>query len=146
MARRTRIGPKLPPISQPKAPAIPKIPSRPVDPRIQPFPRRPGRGGRRPGAGAPRGNTNALKHGVYSKRLQLATLILAAVPELRVLFKAFADKSKPRTPTLRRAIADAARIVIADPQLAGSIRELVNKRFLEAMDQIRPPDPSRKIS
>ena len=34
-----------------------------------PSPPRP-RGGRRPGAGAPRGNTNALKNGVHSPRLR----------------------------------------------------------------------------
>jgi len=41
------------------------------------------RGGRRPGAGAPRGNLNGLKHGNYSKQLAQAGLILAANPKIR---------------------------------------------------------------
>lgn len=37
-------------------------------------------GGKRPGAGAPRGNLNALKTGMYSKRLQALKGALRAVP------------------------------------------------------------------
>lgn len=40
----------------------------------------PGRGGKRPGAGAPRGNLNALKDGVYSLQLKRIRL-----DELRIL-------------------------------------------------------------
>ena len=38
------------------------------------------RGGRRPGAGAPRGNLNALKSGRYSKRLAALRAALDAMP------------------------------------------------------------------
>ncbi len=40
-------------------------------------------GGRRPGAGAPRGNFNGLKTGRHSKRLVAITRGIAAVPEVR---------------------------------------------------------------
>lgn len=41
------------------------------------------RGGKRPGAGAPRGNLNALKHGGRSQQLDQAIEKLASDPELR---------------------------------------------------------------
>ncbi|MGB2695969.1 MAG: hypothetical protein WBD55_12405 [Dehalococcoidia bacterium] len=43
-------------------------------------PRAPKRGGRRPGAGAPKGNLNALKSGRYSKRLKGLRAALTAMP------------------------------------------------------------------
>ncbi len=42
-----------------------------------------GRGGRRPGAGAPPGNMNALKHGRTSHFIRRLTLALAAYPDTR---------------------------------------------------------------
>ena len=41
------------------------------------------RGGRRPGAGAPKGNHNALKTGKYSKRFREAMSNLINTPEFR---------------------------------------------------------------
>ena len=43
------------------------------------------RGGKRPGAGAPRGNTNAVKTGRHSARLRAIAKALSAVPEIRDL-------------------------------------------------------------
>ncbi len=43
------------------------------------------RGGKRPGAGAPPGNTNALKHGSHSRRIQLLLRDLIDVPQFREL-------------------------------------------------------------
>lgn len=41
------------------------------------------RGGKRPGAGAPKGNLNAAKSGRYSRRLRAIAQGLATVPEVR---------------------------------------------------------------
>jgi len=41
------------------------------------------RGGKRPGAGAPRGNLNALKHGLRSQQVRSLSLALAQIPLLR---------------------------------------------------------------
>jgi hypothetical protein len=41
------------------------------------------RGGRRPGAGAPKGNLNALKHGANSQQLQQLAIALSLVPDAR---------------------------------------------------------------
>ncbi len=46
-------------------------------------PSRPRRGGRRPGAGAPKGNLNALRHGANSRQIQQLALALSLVPEAR---------------------------------------------------------------
>ncbi len=43
-------------------------------------PRASKRGGRRPGAGAPQGNLNGLKHGRYSRRIEALRLALRAGP------------------------------------------------------------------
>ena len=47
-------------------------------------------GGRRPGAGAPRGNLNALKHGRYSNQMTAFTHRFARDPELRRLLQTLA--------------------------------------------------------
>lgn len=44
------------------------------------------RGGKRPGAGAPRKNFNALKTGRYTPRLYLLVLYLLANPFIRMCF------------------------------------------------------------
>ena len=46
-----------------------------------PYPRK--RGGRRPGAGAPKGNLNAMKHGETSQQMQHLATALALVPGTR---------------------------------------------------------------
>jgi hypothetical protein len=100
------------------------------------------RGGRRSGAGAPKGNTNALRHGLYSRRVAYSALVLAAVPEFRALFLAMqASERSPRRATVHRALTDAARIVLNDPELAGSIRQIVNQRLRNVLIQIRQSDP-----
>ncbi len=50
------------------------------------------RGGRRPGAGAPRGNLNALKHGKYSKQFSELGLLVAASPNVRETLLALAGR------------------------------------------------------
>ena len=50
------------------------------------------RGGRRPGAGAPLGNHNALKTGRYSKRFQQLARALLKNPETKALIASFRKK------------------------------------------------------
>lgn len=51
-----------------------------------------GRGGKRPGAGAPRGNMNNLKHGLYSKQFARVGAMLAADPKIRAALLEIARK------------------------------------------------------
>jgi hypothetical protein len=57
-------------------------------------------GGRRPGAGGKPGNLNPLKTGLHSPRLYRAALLVAVVPELRLLFEALIreDPAQARLP------------------------------------------------
>lgn len=72
-----------------------------VDTRNRSGPKRPGWGGRRAGAGAPRANLNRLLHGRDSKLLKVAVEKLAADPELRafllLLARAATEGALPQT-------------------------------------------------
>ena len=62
---------------------------------LQPPSSRPNRrGGRRPGAGAPRGNLNALKHGDNSRQIEQLALALSLVPEARVALARLARRQR----------------------------------------------------
>lgn len=50
------------------------------------------RGGKRPGAGAPKGNLNALKHGRYSQQFAKVGALMAADPKLRAHLFDIADR------------------------------------------------------
>ncbi len=52
------------------------------------------RGGKRPGAGAPKGNLNAVKAGRYSPRLQAIAKALAADPEVNAFLMGFQRRQK----------------------------------------------------
>jgi hypothetical protein len=54
------------------------------------------RGGRRPGAGAPRGNLNALKHGTYSRQFARLGAILATSPAARESLLRLAGRHQAR--------------------------------------------------
>jgi hypothetical protein len=58
--------------------------------------RHPNWGGPRPGSGAPRGNTNALKHGKYSRRQADLLQALLDVPQAKEAFIALAKRNKQR--------------------------------------------------
>ncbi len=54
------------------------------------------RGGRRPGAGAPKGNLNALKHGLRSRQMRDLALMLARSPTMRTFLSRAAQLSAQR--------------------------------------------------
>src|SRR3972149_494117 len=69
---------------------------------MSPRPRPPSprqRGGRRPGAGAPKGNLNALKHGETSRQMQHLATALALVPGTRkALLRLMAPPRRQQAP------------------------------------------------
>jgi hypothetical protein len=72
-----------------------------------PQPSRSRHGGRRPGAGAPRGNFNGFKHGGYSRRYRALIGALIDAPDraaiMRALVEAFSQSAVPqRSPALLR--------------------------------------------
>jgi len=61
------------------------------------------RGGKRPGAGAPKGNLNALKHGRHSAQLQQLAVTLALLPHVRDTFIKVARRRRRQHRTAAKA-------------------------------------------
>ena len=55
------------------------------------------RGGKRPGAGAPKGNLNALKHGLRSQQVRALSLALAQIPLFRTYIQRLARRRQRET-------------------------------------------------
>jgi len=55
------------------------------------------RGGKRPGAGAPKGNLNALKHGLRSQQVRALSLALAQIPLFRRYLQRLARRRQQNT-------------------------------------------------
>src|SRR5438552_15450726 len=65
------------------------------------------RGGRRPGAGAPKGNLNGLKHGLYSKQMAALGVAFSSHPKLQEALLALAKRQQKQH---RKAELVAAQI------------------------------------
>jgi hypothetical protein len=63
------------------------------------------RGGRRPGAGAPKGNFNAMKTGAYSKQFALLGRLLAADPRIRPVLLAMGARADRKFKTANEIAA-----------------------------------------
>jgi hypothetical protein len=70
------------------------------------------RGGRRPGAGAPKGNLNAIKTGRHSKQLLALTEVLLASPAMRSILFKMLEQKKRGDRTLQDASKEMARRII----------------------------------
>ncbi len=66
-------------------------------------------GGKRPGAGAPKGNLNAFKTGRRSKQLQAVTNAILADPALRPVILKLHRLRVRRNQALKEALRDAAK-------------------------------------
>src|SRR5581483_8198215 len=88
-------------------------------------------GGKRPGAGAKPGNTNALKHGAYSPRAEIAKLIFAAYPELLAVLRAQALHTQPQALSRQRAVQHAYNLILDDEDLAQTIKETIKNGLRE---------------
>ncbi len=82
------------------------------------------RGGRRPGAGAPKGNLNALRTGTRSKQLKAVIIALMAIPQTRRVLLHFSRMEQHRRARLAQAINRYARLAsVARPELVEGSRE-----------------------
>jgi hypothetical protein len=86
------------------------------------------RGGRRPGAGAPRGNLNALRTGAYSKQLSAAIGALLSVPQTRRVMLALIEEKRRDRDRFRDIIFAAAKL-IHDAQLTASIKQQLEQEL-----------------
>jgi hypothetical protein len=82
-------------------------------------------GGKRPGAGAPKGNLNALKSGRRSRQLKIVIQALVAAPSVRRVMLQLARQDIRRNPRLRETIAALARL--SDPRWQRSIKKAAKK-------------------
>lgn len=71
-----------------------------------------GRGGRRPGAGAPKGNLNALKHGLRSKQFRQLALEFARSPVMRAFLRRAAQLAHQRRAALQAEAAAAVAVAV----------------------------------
>ena len=71
------------------------------------------RGGPRPGAGAPRGNLNALKTGAHSRRFRAVIAALFIHPDIRRVLLALAGPKRAQLESdrMRQTLIDIARLV-----------------------------------
>lgn len=91
------------------------------------------RGGKRPGAGAPKGNLNALKAGLYSRRVRRGLLMIALLPEVQDVLRALKHQpAAERYDKYRQAVLAAYQATLSDPDLAESIRSLIRQRLIAA--------------
>ncbi len=70
------------------------------------------KGGNRPGAGAPKGNLNAVKTGQYSKRLRALAKSLAEVPEVREFLLEYTRRQKRAQRKAERIAYEAVQDLI----------------------------------
>ncbi|MCH8970130.1 MAG: hypothetical protein IIA66_13560 [Planctomycetes bacterium] len=96
----------------------------------------PPRGGRRPGAGAPKGNLNALKTGRYSKRLIGLRAALTAMPQTADLLVKMTGRDRRKMEMLAHGLQSYAEMLLLIAR-GGSIDDLqvpqLRKRALYAI-------------
>ncbi|MFH1560730.1 MAG: hypothetical protein ABID84_04910 [Chloroflexota bacterium] len=87
------------------------------------------RGGKRPGAGAPTGNLNALKTGRRSRQLKLLYADLALHPVFRnlLLRQHMKHISRPSRVRLRRLYLDLLARLIASQYIQSRLTDIVHK-------------------
>ncbi len=69
------------------------------------------RGGKRPGAGAPKGNLNALRSGARSQQVKAVLIALLTVPETRRVLLHFSRMEQRRLQLLQKAVNRYARLL-----------------------------------
>lgn len=122
----------MPPLSTDE---MPDQPERKRSRRACPEPSR--RGGRRPGAGAPMGNLNALKHGANSQQIQQLAVALSLVPEARKALARLIQRQRRQ-----QGRAHAVAVTILTNLLRASLQNLDNQPK-DASVTIVPDTPRR---
>ena len=82
------------------------------EPRPRARPERSRRGGARPGAGAPRGNLNALTTGRYSKRLKALRGALGAMPQTAELLAKMTGRERRKMEMLAYGLQSYAEMLL----------------------------------
>jgi hypothetical protein len=86
-------------------------------------------GGRRPGAGAPRGNINALKWGLSTGRFYGAPAVLVSLPGIREIYASL-DRTHPDDVAYYKELLEAAALFLTWPEGPRQVEELT-RAYLE---------------
>ncbi len=102
------------------------------------------RGGRRPGAGAPKGNMNALKSGRYSKQMKALRLALQAMPATSDVVRRFDAAGTEKRTMLARALQHYAELLIAEPLVISNIIDLLKQSTKTPQSDLTQTQPARE--
>ena len=102
------------------------------------------RGGRRPGAGAKRGNINALKTGRYSNRVRALRGVLQALPQHKALLAGMTRGDKRRAETLGYALMFYGEIVLHIAG-GGSLDDVTEAQLRDRLIEVMPLNQTRRI-
>jgi hypothetical protein len=102
-----------------------------VTPRHRRVPSR--QGGRRPGAGAPRGNINALKFGLSSGRFFGAPAVLMSLPGIREIWASL-DRTHPEDFAYYKELLEAGALFLTYPEGPPQIEDLTRAYLEEHVD------------
>ncbi len=103
------------------------------------------RGGRRPGAGAPKGNLNALRSGRYSKRVRALRGALTAIPQTADLLVQATGHDRRKMELLAYGLQYYAEILLLI-SAGGSIKDLDESRIRSHVLHAIPIKQSRQIA
>lgn len=103
------------------------------------------RGGRRPGAGAPKGNFNAVKGGAYSRRMRFAMAVLLTVPEYRLMLKFLHTAGEEAHRDFRDLMVATTRILYDQPTSA-EIRALIDRAATRYVTEVGPVEARRALN
>ena len=101
-------------------------------------------GGRRPGAGARRGNLNALKAGRYSKRVQALKGVMKAMPRHLDLLDGVTGRDKHKVETLAYALIFYGEILL-HVAAGGSIHDLTEAEIRDRVIAALPDKQTQRI-
>jgi hypothetical protein len=102
------------------------------------------RGGRRPGAGAPKGNFNAVKSGTSSRRMRFALTTLLAVPEYRHLIRFLLASGDNAYRDVTDLLLASARLLYDRP-VRDDIRHLAEQAAARYVATVGPVDARKAV-
>ena len=103
------------------------------------------RGGRRPGAGAPKGNLNALRTGARSKQLKAVVIALLVIPETRRVLMHFSRMEHRRRALLQDAVNRYARLLQL-PSRERTIKAIRHRQNPKAVEKTKTISDRKELA
>ena len=102
------------------------------------------RGGRRPGAGAPRGNTNGLRSGLRSPRVQIVLAALLSNAEIRDILLRLRAMDDTARDEIRQIILASTRLLFDHP-VNEQVREMAERAANDYLSRLPPHSAARAV-